>query len=218
MTFRYSLTALRSVLPTLPVSLALHNTVRDLQPRGRIDELQLRWQGERPSASGFDLVTRFSGVHVAAGGSRPGVSNLSGSVRGNEKSGGFELQGKSMYLDLPEVFRESRVPLDTLQARGKWKKHGEGVLFTLAQLDFANVDAAGSGQGSYETVKNHAGRVNLTARLTRGNGTAVHRYLPKKIGDLTVAWVKRAIVAGTSNDTRLTLRGDLDRYPIAAVD
>ena len=208
-----SLTAVQSVLPALPVPLAVRDTVRDLAPSGRIDELQLRWQGERPSAANFDLVTRFSDLHIAARGARPGVSHVSGSVRGDEKSGVFELQGQSLQLDLPQVFRESQVKLATLQARGQWKKHGKEMLYTLAQLDFANADAAGTAQGSYKSVSGQAGKIDLTARLTRANGTAVYRYLPKKVGDHTVAWLKRAIIAGTSDDTRLTLKGDLDRFP-----
>lgn len=208
-----NLAMVNSVLPALPVSLELRDTVQNFQAHGRLDDLQLRWQGARPSASRFDLATRFSGIHVAASGARPGVSNLSGSVRGNEKSGVIELHGKSMQLALPKIFRDPKLTLDSLQMRAGWKKRTQGVLFTLTQFDFANADAAGSGQGSYETVKNHRGIINLAARLSRGNGTAVYRYLPKKVGDKTVDWVRRAVLAGTSNDTRLTLKGDLDHFP-----
>ncbi len=208
-----NLAALHNVLPALPVPQAVRVTMLDLQARGRIDDLQLRWQGERPSAAGFKLTTRFSGVQLAASGARPGVSNLSGSVRGDEQSGVFELQGKAMQLDLPQVFRDPKVMLDSLRAQGGWTKRAQNVVFTLNQMEFANADAAGSAQGSYETVKNHAGRINLTGRLSRGKGTAVYRYLPLIVHDDTVNWVKHAVVAGSTNDTRLTLAGDLERFP-----
>lgn len=208
-----NLAMVNSVLPALPVPLELREAVQNLQAHGRLDQLQLRWRGPRPSAASFELETRFSGIHVAASGARPGVSNLSGSVRGNEKSGLVELHGQSMHLALPQIFRDPKLTLDTLQLRAGWKKNARGALFTLTQLDFANADAAGSGQGTYETVKNHKGIINLAARLSRGNGTAVYRYLPKTVGDKTVDWVRRAVLAGTSNDTRLTLKGDLDHFP-----
>lgn len=208
-----NLAMLSSVLPALPMSLALRDTVQSLQARGQLDALQLRWQGAPSSPSRFDLATRFTGVHLAASGARPGVSNLSGSVRGNEKSGVIELHGKSMQLALPQIFRDPRLTLDTLQVRAGWKKRAQGVLITLTQMEFANADAAGSGQGTYESVRNHKGIINFAARLSRGNGTAVYRYLPKTVGDKTVDWVRRAVVAGTSNDTRLTLKGDLDHFP-----
>jgi len=209
------LAVVQSLLPALPVPQAVRQTTLDLQPQGRIDELQLRWQGEQPGDAGFDVTSRFTGLKLAAGGARPGVLNLSGSLRGDEKSGVVELRGKSMVLDLPTVFRESRLPLDSLLARGGWKKRSHGTLFTLDQADFANADAAGSAHGSFETVSGHAGVIDLTAKLTRGKGTAVYRYMPKTIGDQTVNWVKRAIIAGVSNDTTLTLKGDLERFPFA---
>ncbi len=209
-----NLTALQSIWPGLPLSPTLRKQLQDFQPRGRIDALQLRWQGEQPGATGFNLAVRFSDVQLAARGARPGVSQLSGSARGDEKSGVFTLQGKAMQLDAPEVFRQA-LTLDTLEARGAWKKNAEGMLLTLSQLDFANADAAGSVQGSYESVKNQAGRINVTAHLNRGKGAAVYRYLPRVIHEETVAWVKRAIIAGTSNNARLTLKGDLTHFPFS---
>ncbi|MEQ1592910.1 MAG: YhdP family protein [Thiobacillaceae bacterium] len=208
-----NLATLYSLLPALPVTPTLRQTVQDMQLGGHVDELQLRWQGERPGDAGFDVTARFTGLRLAASGSRPGISNVSGSVRGDEQAGVVELQGASMLLDLPMVFRDPRLPLDSMLARGGWKKRANGTLFTIAQLDFANADAAGSGHGSYESVSGHAGIVDLSARLSRGNGTAVYRYLPKVLSEQTVAWVKRAVVAGTSDDTQLTLVGDLDRFP-----
>ncbi len=210
-----NLSALQPLLPVLPVPQAVQQVMADWQPRGLVDELQLRWQGERPTDAGFDVAGRFTGLSLAANGTRPGMSNLSGSVRGNEKSGGVELQGRDMALDLPAVFRDPRLPLDSLLARGGWKKTARGTLFTLAQADFANADAAGSMHGTFEAVRGQRGLIDLTAKLTRGKGTAVYRYMPRAIGDQTVNWVKRAVVAGTSNDTTLTLQGDLARFPFA---
>lgn len=207
-----SLSALQTLWPALPLPVALSDALRDYQPRGLIDDLQLRWQGGRPGAQQFSLATRFSDVQLAAQGKRPGVSHFSGSVRGDEKSGVFDISGKATELDMPEVFREV-INVDTLQGRGAWKKHGQATLITVHKLDFANADAAGSVQGSYETAEKHAGKINLTGRLTRANGNAVYRYLPKVVHDETVAWVRRAIVAGTTDDTRLTLNGDLSRFP-----
>ena len=207
-----NLSALQPLWPALPLPVALNDALRDYQPRGLIDDLQLRWQGDQPSAQQFLIATRFTDVQLAAQGKRPGLSHLSGSVRGDEKSGVFDIAAKSAQLDMPEVFRDT-LNVDFLQARGAWKKRGQGLLLTVHKLDFANADAAGSAQGSYETVAGHPGKIDMTGRLTRANGTAVYRYLPKVVHDDTVAWVRRAVVAGTSDDTRLTLKGDLARFP-----
>ncbi|MDQ1313974.1 MAG: hypothetical protein QG662_83 [Pseudomonadota bacterium] len=118
-----------------------------------------------------------------------------------------------MELDLPGLFREPRIPLDTLSARGSWKKTGRGRLVSLEEASFANRDAAGSASGSYELLAGHPGIIDLSVQLSRADGLAVYRYLPKSIGDQTVDWVRRAVIAGGSDDVRLVLRGDLKRFP-----
>jgi uncharacterized protein YhdP len=55
--------------------------------------------------------------------------------------------------------------------------------------------------------------IDLSAHLTRADGTAVYRYLPKKIGDRTVNWVKQAVVTGHSDNVQLDLKGDLAQFP-----
>jgi len=50
------------------------------------------------------------------------------------------------------------------------------------------------------------GIVDLGIHLTRADGTAVYRYLPKQIGDRTVSWLKDGIKSGYSDDVRLTCR------------
>jgi uncharacterized protein (TIGR02099 family) len=55
--------------------------------------------------------------------------------------------------------------------------------------------------------------IDFSAQLTRADGRAVYRYLPKSIGDATVNWVKAAVLAGHSDDVRLVLKGDLAHFP-----
>lgn len=207
-----SLTAMHALWPTLPLPVALHESLQQYQPRGLIDDLQLRWHGERPTAERFSIATRFTDIQLAAHHTYPGIRHLSGTIRGDEKSGVFDMRGKAMQIEMPTVFREV-LNIDTLQGRGAWKKRGQATQVTLHKMDFANADAAGSLQGSYETAGAKLGKIDLTARLSRGNGTAVYRYLPKAVHDDTVNWVRRAVVSGTSNDTRLTLKGDLTHFP-----
>jgi uncharacterized protein (TIGR02099 family) len=207
------LAGLADLLPALPLPQSLRHTLAAAQPGGRIDELSLRWQGERPGDGAFKLSTRFSGLKLAASDSHPGVSNLSGLVRGDERSGAIDLNGSALTLDLPKVFRESRVALDSLLARGGWQQEALGVRFNLDQMDFANADVAASAHGNYVWVRGHAGVADLTAHLTHGNATAVYRYLPLSVGERTLGWVQRGLVAGTSADTTLTLQGNLDRFP-----
>ena len=209
---KLSLTALQGLWPVLPLPAALQNSLQQYQPRGFIDDLQLRWQGKQPSFKDFSIATRFTDVQFAAHDKYPGIAHLSGTVRGDEKSGVFDISGNAMQIQMPRVFRDT-LRIDALQGRGAWKKRGQTTVLTLHKMDFANADAAGSMQGSHEMDGSKLGKIDLIARLNRGNGIAVYRYLPRAVHDDTVNWVRRAIVAGTSSDTRLTLKGDLARFP-----
>lgn len=203
----------QALLPSLPVEDALRVRLQHLQPRGRLDSLMLGWAGAAPGPDNFRIEARFRGLGLDAVEGQPGFANLSGYIEGDARGGRFELDSRALVLDLPTLFREPRIGLDNLQARGTWERTPRGRLMHLEHAAFANDDAAGKASGRYELIAGTPGVIDLEARLTRANGTAVHRYLPKIVGDHTVEWVKRAIVAGISSDVRLTLKGDLRGFP-----
>ncbi|MCD6706414.1 MAG: TIGR02099 family protein [Thiobacillus sp.] len=208
-----SLSGWQSILPSLPMDAALRVRLHALQPQGRLDGLRLHWRGAQPGLDNFSIATRFSGLGVTAAGSQPGLSNLSGRIEGDAAAGVFEIDSKQLSLSLPGLFREPSFGFDSVHARGSWKKTPRGRRLTLDEMAFANRDMAGSAKGRYELITGQPGVIDLSAHLSRAEGTAVYRYFPKKIGDQTVDWVRRAVVAGRSDNVRLDLKGDLSQFP-----
>ncbi|MBT9567154.1 MAG: TIGR02099 family protein [Thiobacillus sp.] len=202
-----------TILPSLPMDPALRDRVQRLHLKGRLDTLRLAWTGARPGPENFEIDARFTGVGAAAVDAQPGVDNLSGHVAGNTHAGTFSIDSHPMRIDLSTLFRDPVLKLEELNARGSWKKTARGHLLVLDNATFSNADAAGAASGKYERVGGTPGLVDLRMQLSRADGTAVYRYLPKKIGDRTVNWLKDAIKAGHSNDVRLTLRGDISAFP-----
>ncbi len=203
----------QSVLPSVPMEDALRQRLVALQPQGVLDVLKLRWRGARPGLDNFGLESHFTGLGVAASDTQPGVARLSGRIEGDAQAGVFEIDSPQLVLDLPMLFREPRIGLDRLYARGGWKKTARGHVLTLAEARFDNRDAAGTAKGQYESIAGHPGVIDLSAHLTRADGRAVYRYLPKSIGDVTVDWTQAAVQAGYSDDVRLVLKGDLAKFP-----
>jgi uncharacterized protein (TIGR02099 family) len=214
----FSLGAWQSLLPSLPMDAALRTRLQALQPQGRLDTLRFQWTGAEPGVDNFSIATRFSGLGVAAVDEGPGLVNLSGRIDGDAAAGEFEIDSKQLELNLPNLFREPLIGLDTLQARGRWQKTTRGRLFILENASFANRDAAGSASGRYELIPGHPGIIDLGAKLTRADGKAVYRYLPKSIGDITVNWARQSVIAGYSDDVELILRGDLTQFPFLKGD
>lgn len=214
----FSLGGWQSILPSLPMDAALRRRLQALQPQGRFDDLRLRWRGAEPGIDNFTVAAHFSGLGVAASGRQPGLANLSGRVEGDARAGVFEIDSAGLVLSLPEVFREPSFRFDSLHARGSWKKTQRGRRLALDEMGFANADMAGTTSGYYELIAGHPGVVDLTVRLGRVEGAAVHRYFPKKIGDNAVNWVRRGVVGGRSDDVRFSLKGDLARFPFERGD
>ena len=209
----FSLGGWQSLLPSLPMDEALRARLQTLQPQGRFDVLRFGWSGAQPGLDNFSVAARFSGLGVTAVGSQPGLTNLSGHVEGDARAGVFEIDSQQMKLSLPDLFREPAFAIDSLHARGKWGKTPRGHRLTLDDLAFANPDMAGTAKGSYELIPGQRGVIDLAAHLSRADGTAVYRYLPKTVGDITVNWAKQAVVTGHSDNVQLNLKGDLAHFP-----
>lgn len=203
----------QAMLPSLPMDAALRTRLQAMQPQGRVDTLRLRWAGAQPGLDNFEVAAHVSGVGFTATEGLPGLVNLTGRIEGDARAGVFEVDAGRLGLSLPEWFREPSFAFDRLQARGSWKKSARGHHLTLDALDFSNADMTGAIKGHYELIAGQPGIADLEARLSHIDGTAAHRYFPHKIGDYTYNWVKRAVVAGHTNAARMTLRGDLAKFP-----
>ncbi|MDP2267456.1 MAG: DUF3971 domain-containing protein, partial [Thiobacillus sp.] len=212
----FGLSGWESVLPSLPMEAALRTRLQALQARGRLDTLRFRWNGAEPGLDNFSVVTRFTGLGVAARDDQPGIENLSGQIKGDAQAGTFSIDTRQLAVNLPNLFRDPVLGLDALRAQGSWKKSARGRTLTLDTAAFSNSDATGTAKGRYELMGNQPGMVDLDVHLTHAEGTAVYRYLPKKIGDRTVNWLKDGIKAGYSDDVRLTLQGDVKKFPFEA--
>ncbi|MHB1144211.1 MAG: YhdP family protein [Thiobacillus sp.] len=203
----------QTLLPSLPIDAALRERLQALQPQGRFDEFRLGWNGAQPGIDNFSIAAHFSGLGVTAAGNEPGLSNLTGRIEGDARAGMFEIDSGKLAIHLPGLFREPSFGFDRMHARGSWKKTPRGQRLTLAEVAFANPDMAGTAKGNYERIAGHPGIIDLTAHLSRAEGTAVYRYFPKKIGDHTVNWVKQGVVSGHSDNVQLNLKGDLAQFP-----
>ena len=208
-----NLGAWQTLLPSLPIDAALRERLQALQPQGRFDAFRLGWRGAQPGIDNFSIAAHFSGLGVTALDKQPGLSGLTGRIEGDAQAGVFEIDARQLGVDLPGLFREPSFGFDRMHARGSWKKTPRGQRLTLSEAAFVNPDMAGTAEGNYELIAGHPGVIELTAHLSRAEGTAVHRYFPKTIGDSTVDWVRESVLAGYSDDVRLTLKGDLENFP-----
>ena len=209
----HSLAQLAAYLPlddTLRARLARH------APRGRVFELTLAWTGA-PESGGtitkWSVKSRFEGLGLTALGPVPGISGVNGNIEGNETSGSMRLDGQRAAFELPTVFADPRLDLEAFSADLDWKSAADGLRVNLQKAAFHNKDAAGDAHGNWRALGEGPGMLDLDARLTRGSGDAVWRYIPLAVGKNVRDWLRTAIVGGKASEVTLKLRGDLYQFP-----
>ena len=194
----------------------LRKLLADIAPQGNLFDARFDWTGELPDAATFHARARFAGLAMNAWRAIPGFAGLSGSVEATDAGGTLRLAAANAELDLPKVFPEPRIALETLNAEVQWERRDAAALHVrIPTLSYANKDFAGTAFGSYEHTGTGPGAIDLSAQLTRADGQRTARYLPLEaiVGAATRQWLVGAIVAGQASDVRLRLKGDLRDFP-----
>jgi len=206
----------------LPFPADLRALLGELGPQGNLLDAKFDWTGELPDRAKYTARARFDGLTMKAWRRVPGFANLSGTLEANEAKGTLQLASRRSELDLPAVFPESRVALDSLSGALSWTlapPAADGrpgaLAVRLANLGFANEDAAGTAFGTYEWRGDGPGVVDLTVQLSRADGRRTAKYLPLPavMGAGTRDWVAAAVQGGHASEARLRLRGDLRDFP-----
>lgn len=203
-----------SVAGKLPLSEALRLRLLTMQPRGRVTQLKLSTREQAGKLVKYRLSAGFDALAMRPWGQFPGFSGMSGTVKADERGGDLTLTGRNGQLDVPRVFANA-LPIDQIDARFNWRMQADAIDVRIAQFEVANRDAAGRLEGSYRYVRGAAGRADLKASLSRGDATAVWRYMPLVVPASVHRWLRQALLAGRSRQADLVLRGDLDQFPFS---
>lgn len=207
------LAALAGLAVHLPLAPEVVDRLAAFDPAGRIHAPEFEWAGPPEAFTAWKLKAGFEGIGVRAWKSIPGVRGLSGEVEGSEAEGRLRIHSRDVELELPEVFSNPRLQLANVRAEAGWKRRGGQLELSLDKAEFDNQDASGQAAGTYRPTPTGPGVIDLSARLTRANGSAVWRYMPLVVNRDTRDWLQRSIVGGTAHDARLRLKGDLKDFP-----
>ena len=213
------LAALARLAGYLPLDDATRARLVRHAPRGRVFELKLDWEGALEAADSaaklgkWSIKSRFEGLGLTALGPVPGISGVNGRIEGSQKGGTVRLDGQRAAFELPTVFADPKLELEAFAADLDWKATNDGLSVLLNKAAFHNKDAAGEASGNWRAMGDGPGALDLDARLTRGSGDAVWRYMPLTVGKDVREWLRVAIIGGKASDTSLRLRGDLRQFP-----
>jgi len=200
----------------LPFPADLRKTLPELAPQGNLLDVKFDWTGELPEPASYLLKTRFESLAMNAWQKIPGFAGLSGSIDASDARGVLLLAAQKAALELPKVFPEPHLALDSLAGEVHWERAGPSTTSVrIAKLQYTNADLAGTASGTYRHEGAGPGTIDLSAQLTRASAKNLDKYLPHPtlMGQASRGWVASSVLAGQSSDVRLRLKGDLRDFP-----
>lgn len=157
------------------------------------------------------LGSRFGRVGVHATSRFPGGSNLAGWLHWTPEGALLGLDMRDGRLDLRQVFREP-VAVDRLQGVLRLHTSANDWRIESDRLHVWNPDAKGQALLTLNIPRDARAspHLSLLARLTEARVASVWRYVPwPPAGDHTLAWLRRALVAGTVTQGDFLVEGQL---------
>lgn len=210
---RLDLGILAALASHLPLPRDVHTRLKAFAPRGQLADLALSWHGPPDAPSRWRAKTTFHDLALAAYRELPGFSGISGKLEGNEQAGQVRFDSQKVKIELPAVFPEPVLELAHLSAETGWKSAEGHTDLLLTRIAFENHDASGEVSGHYRYTGLDMGEIDLSAKISRGVGNAVWRYLPLVVNKDARDWLRAGIIGGRAEGTTLRLSGPLAKFP-----
>jgi uncharacterized protein (TIGR02099 family) len=207
---------LARLMEFFPFPRAARERLAATDPRGSVRNLKVAWTGDVENPRHYSVRAGFSKLAARAIKGVPGFAGLTGRIEASDTGGSVALGSEQVELELPGIFAESQVRLDSLAGQISWKILADRVDLGYNGLSVANRDLAGTFSGGY-AVRQAGDSIDLTGRFSRVEGKAVYRYVPK-LPTKVVQYLKSSIRGGGSKDVRLRLKGDLAKFPYENAD
>jgi uncharacterized protein (TIGR02099 family) len=202
-----------SLMHFLPLTTSMRQQLAKFAPQGRIFDVQAKWRGDFDKLLNYEIKARFDGLSIRRAGNIPGFTRLSGQVDGNDANGTLLLNTRNFSVDAPLIMPEP-LAFDSLIAQMSWQKHDSGMEVKFNKVSIANADLAGNFFGSYQSLPQSPGLIDLTVRLTRASVGHTARYIPLvALHGEAHNWIQNALIDGHADDFNLRLKGNLNDFP-----
>jgi uncharacterized protein (TIGR02099 family) len=227
----------------LPLGSSVRALLRELQPKGQVQQLQAIWQGPLDAPTHYDVRASVKDMAIAAQAAlpaashaqvaeqpigRPGWRGADFEFHATDTGGRARLLLDGGALEFPGVFDDPVVPLKRFSAQLNWRidppaagEAGPRISLAVEQARFENADAHGEVTAHWRTGGAEGfgrgarlpGVLEMDGRLAQGLGTRVARYLPLGIPDATRRYVQHAVQVGRVSDVGFRVKGDLWDFP-----
>ncbi|MDB6000976.1 MAG: hypothetical protein JWP52_2675, partial [Rhizobacter sp.] len=235
---RLDLNTMAQIAARLPVGRAMRRLLDDVAPQGSVNGLIASWEGPLDAPLKYDVKAQLSDLTLSPGPvatvtdiGRPGLRAAQIALSASERGGEAAVVMNAGAIELPGVYAEPVVPLDTLSGKLRWTITPSAtagappdIAVRAADIRFANTDTAGeinaewhTGAGAgYASAGRFPGVLELDGRLSRGKAERLARYLPLELPADVRSYVKASMLGGRLRDTVFRVSGDMNDFPFTA--
>ena len=203
---------IKPYLVQLPLPVDVLQKITSLSPKGKLNDLTLRWAGKQAITKNYQLQTKFSGLGILAHEKIPGFDNLTGEIKANQATGKITLDTLNAKLDFKDILRWP-IPADKLSGDISWRINDRETKIEVSELSISNPHLAGTINADYLIDGNKGGLLDLTGKFGKGNAKYALFYYPVTLGETTLHWLDTSILAGRAEDINLTVKGRLADFP-----
>jgi uncharacterized protein (TIGR02099 family) len=225
---KISLDKLNLLAINLPLPSQLRGLIEKGAPSGDFENILMNWS-ERPSAlplldrvfdsagPNFDITAQFNNLSIKElKGPLHSFSNLSGSVKANEKEGSLQINSQNLKLHLDEALEDPHMQLDQAKGRLSWSKKNKDWQIIAKDMTLSNPDLAIGLNATYDLrAGKQKDNMKLDIQFQRAKVNQVYRYLPVGMDSDARAYIKFALVSGDINNGVLHMQGDPNQAPFA---
>ena len=248
---KLDLATLALIANRLPLGTSTHALITSYAPKGLVETVEARWQVPASAPVTFSAKGRVTGLELASlpavavvravparqeasvgtheRPGRPGVSGAAIDFDVTHTGGKASVRITHGSIDFPGVFEDPHIPFGQLSLDAQWKQADGKTDLQLRNVKFANMDAEGVAQVSWQsgdpaTARPAAGSkgpvgslgtLDLQGSLSRGDGAKVHRYLPLALAERVRHYVRDAVTQGEVSDVKFKVRGPVNEIPFS---
>ena len=199
-----------------PLSTEQANLLAQAQVKGALEEFTLYAD---PDEKTLAVNGRFIGLSVSPFAQVPGISNLSGQIRGDEKAGVLRLATENAQIIAPIFFREPFL-INGLNGNINWLQTDADWTVSSANIKLALQKFQSKSRLSLTLPKtDDQPFLDLQTSFVSDDISEIKHYLPAKVmKPADVVWYDQAFLSGRVTQGDLLYVGKLGAFPTKAQD
>jgi uncharacterized protein (TIGR02099 family) len=196
----------------LPLGKQLQKILADLAPKGRLQQVEFSWQGDRDAAREYSIHGHFADLGIGSVQNYPAFSGLSGALDATEKGGALSIDARNAQLDLKGALRWP-IPADRLTGKVTWQNSNGVVNVKVSKLAIANQHMSGNLDADYRYDGKKGGYLDLNGKFGNANGKYARFYYPTVLSKETLEWLDSSVLNVHAEDINIVIKGYLDDFP-----